>query len=167
MRISRTIKRILIESNDVSIWFSLQKFRFCGDGDCPDWVLGEIISTLSVLEANKLKTLADMVAKKILGENFDVMFKWSFKSSLFQLTSCLLLSHLHRKMKWRLWRHRSHLMARRPSLVYISYLTMRFVTMPVNWCSMRKFNSWACPRNMRLLCVPYCHNMPQRYVSVW
>ncbi|XP_011290461.1 COMM domain-containing protein 4 [Musca domestica] len=47
------------------------KFRFCGDGDCPDWVLGEIISTLSVLEASKLKTLADMVAKKILGQNFD------------------------------------------------------------------------------------------------
>ncbi|XP_073836761.1 COMM domain-containing protein 4 [Musca autumnalis] len=47
------------------------KFRFCGDGDCPDWVLGEIISTLSVLEANKLKTLADMVAKKILGHELN------------------------------------------------------------------------------------------------
>ncbi|XP_059216568.1 COMM domain-containing protein 4 isoform X2 [Stomoxys calcitrans] len=48
-----------------------EKFRFCGDGDCPDWVLGEIISTLSVLEANQLKTLADMVARKILGQQFD------------------------------------------------------------------------------------------------
>ncbi|XP_075163936.1 COMM domain-containing protein 4 [Haematobia irritans] len=47
------------------------KFRFCGDGDCPDWVLGEIISTLSILEASQLKCLADLVAKKILGENFD------------------------------------------------------------------------------------------------
>lgn len=54
---------------------SLQKFRFCGDGDCPDWVLGEIISTLSVLEANKLKALADLVAKKILGQDFDVSLR--------------------------------------------------------------------------------------------
>lgn len=32
----------------------LQKFRFCGEGDCPDWVLAEIHSTLSVLNSTKV-----------------------------------------------------------------------------------------------------------------
>ncbi|XP_023307411.2 COMM domain-containing protein 4 isoform X2 [Lucilia cuprina] len=58
------------------------KFRFCGDGDCPDWVLGEIISTLSVLDANKLKILADLVAKKILGQDFDETEVKSLTSSV-------------------------------------------------------------------------------------
>uniref|UniRef100_A0A1A9W8F2 COMM domain-containing protein n=1 Tax=Glossina brevipalpis TaxID=37001 RepID=A0A1A9W8F2_9MUSC len=49
----------------------LKKFRFCGDGDCPDWVLGEIIFSLSTMEAEKLESLAELVAKKILGEDFD------------------------------------------------------------------------------------------------
>ncbi|CAD7005242.1 COMM domain-containing protein 4 [Ceratitis capitata] len=47
------------------------KFRFCGDGDCPDWVLAEIISTLSVLSAKNLETLAGLVAKRILGREFE------------------------------------------------------------------------------------------------
>ncbi|GAB0087971.1 COMM domain-containing protein [Sergentomyia squamirostris] len=47
---------------------SLPKFRFCGDGDCPDWILAEIHSTLSVLSSVKLRVLAQMVAKSILGE---------------------------------------------------------------------------------------------------
>ncbi|XP_059621259.1 COMM domain-containing protein 4 [Phlebotomus argentipes] len=44
------------------------KFRFCGDGDCPDWILAEIHSTLSVLSSVKLRVLAQMVAKSTLGE---------------------------------------------------------------------------------------------------
>ncbi|XP_067648580.1 COMM domain-containing protein 4 [Eurosta solidaginis] len=47
------------------------KFRFCGDGDCPDWVLGEIISTLSVLSAKNLELLAELVVKRILGQEFE------------------------------------------------------------------------------------------------
>lgn len=50
----------------------LQKFRFCGDGDCPDWVLAEIHSTLSVLTAIKLKILTQLVIKSILGEEIPV-----------------------------------------------------------------------------------------------
>uniref|UniRef100_A0A1A9VHP2 COMM domain-containing protein n=1 Tax=Glossina austeni TaxID=7395 RepID=A0A1A9VHP2_GLOAU len=49
----------------------LKKFRFCGDGDCPDWVLGEIIFSLSAMEAENLELLAELVAKKILGKDFD------------------------------------------------------------------------------------------------
>uniref|UniRef100_A0A1L8DC73 COMM domain-containing protein n=1 Tax=Nyssomyia neivai TaxID=330878 RepID=A0A1L8DC73_9DIPT len=45
------------------------KFRFCGDGDCPDWILAEIHSTLSVLSSVKLRVLAQMIAKSVLGED--------------------------------------------------------------------------------------------------
>ncbi|KAL5291909.1 COMMD4 family protein [Megaselia abdita] len=44
------------------------KFRFCGDGDCPDWVLGEIVSTLSCLTSIKFRILASQVAKNISGD---------------------------------------------------------------------------------------------------
>ncbi|XP_017478413.1 PREDICTED: COMM domain-containing protein 4 [Rhagoletis zephyria] len=47
------------------------KFRFCGDGDCPDWVLAEIISTLSLLSAKNLEALAELVAKRIVGQQFE------------------------------------------------------------------------------------------------
>ncbi|XP_055370998.1 COMM domain-containing protein 4 [Condylostylus longicornis] len=42
------------------------KFRFCGDCDCPDWVLSEIHCTLSTLSAIKLRILASEVAKSII-----------------------------------------------------------------------------------------------------
>uniref|UniRef100_T1H7K1 COMM domain-containing protein n=1 Tax=Megaselia scalaris TaxID=36166 RepID=T1H7K1_MEGSC len=45
------------------------KFRFCGDGDCPDWVLGEIISSLSCLTSIKFRVIASQVAKQISGES--------------------------------------------------------------------------------------------------
>ncbi|XP_044727042.1 COMM domain-containing protein 4 [Chrysoperla carnea] len=37
------------------------RFRFCGDADCPDWVLAEI-NSLSRLSSIKLKLLAQVVA---------------------------------------------------------------------------------------------------------
>ncbi|XP_055610212.1 COMM domain-containing protein 4 [Uranotaenia lowii] len=43
------------------------KFRFCGDGDCPDWVLAEIHSNLAVLSSEQLDQVAEFVAKGILG----------------------------------------------------------------------------------------------------
>lgn len=52
----------------------VQKFRFCGDGDCPDWVLAEINSTLSVLSAVKLKILTQTVCKSLLGDAIPVWF---------------------------------------------------------------------------------------------
>ncbi|KAH8404478.1 hypothetical protein KR222_006165, partial [Zaprionus bogoriensis] len=48
-----------------------QKFRFCGEGDCPDWVLAEIISTLSNLSVEQLEQLAQLVARRISGEQFE------------------------------------------------------------------------------------------------
>lgn len=50
--------------------FFFQKFRFCGDGDCPDWVLAGIHSQLSALSSIKLRLVAQQVAKTILGESF-------------------------------------------------------------------------------------------------
>ncbi|XP_030384966.1 COMM domain-containing protein 4 [Scaptodrosophila lebanonensis] len=47
------------------------KFRFCGEGDCPDWVLAEIISTLSNLSVSNLEELAELVAKRISGHEFE------------------------------------------------------------------------------------------------
>jgi len=46
------------------------RFRFCGDLDCPDWVLAEI-STLSRLTSIKVKLLCTQVVKEILGESID------------------------------------------------------------------------------------------------
>ncbi|KAJ1525793.1 hypothetical protein ONE63_008996 [Megalurothrips usitatus] len=46
------------------------KFRFCGDGDCPDWVLTEI-TTLTLLTSIKMKLLCGLVAKSMAGEDFD------------------------------------------------------------------------------------------------
>ncbi|KAL0269742.1 UNVERIFIED_CONTAM: hypothetical protein PYX00_007377 [Menopon gallinae] len=46
------------------------KFKFCGDLDCPDWVLAEI-NTLSKMSSIKMKLLCQMVAKTLLGEQLD------------------------------------------------------------------------------------------------
>ncbi|ESO03485.1 hypothetical protein HELRODRAFT_80522, partial [Helobdella robusta] len=57
----------------------IQKFKFCGDLDCPDWVLAEI-STLSKLAINfsifpqssiKVKLLCTQVFKNLLSEDVD------------------------------------------------------------------------------------------------
>uniref|UniRef100_A0A8C9GP34 COMM domain-containing protein 4 n=1 Tax=Piliocolobus tephrosceles TaxID=591936 RepID=A0A8C9GP34_9PRIM len=44
----------------------LQRFRFCGDLDCPDWVLAEI-STLAKMSSVKLQLLCSQVVKSTLG----------------------------------------------------------------------------------------------------
>ncbi|XP_047452822.1 COMM domain-containing protein 4 [Mugil cephalus] len=46
------------------------RFRFCGDLDCPDWVLAEI-STLAKLSSVKVKLLCAQVLKDLLGEGID------------------------------------------------------------------------------------------------
>ncbi|XP_052270898.1 COMM domain-containing protein 4-like isoform X2 [Dreissena polymorpha] len=46
------------------------RFRFCGDLDCPDWVLAEI-STLSKITSVKMKLLCVQVIKMLLGQDID------------------------------------------------------------------------------------------------
>ncbi|MBN3314089.1 COMD4 protein, partial [Atractosteus spatula] len=46
------------------------RFRFCGDLDCPDWVLAEI-STLAKISSVKMKLLCVQVLKDLLGEGID------------------------------------------------------------------------------------------------
>ncbi|XP_061918174.1 COMM domain-containing protein 4-like [Entelurus aequoreus] len=46
------------------------RFRFCGDLDCPDWVLAEI-STLAKMSSVKMKLLCVQVLKGLLGEGID------------------------------------------------------------------------------------------------
>uniref|UniRef100_A0A2K5QJ70 COMM domain containing 4 n=1 Tax=Cebus imitator TaxID=2715852 RepID=A0A2K5QJ70_CEBIM len=45
-------------------------FRFCGDLDCPDWVLAEI-STLAKMSSVKLRLLCSQVLKELLGQGID------------------------------------------------------------------------------------------------
>ncbi|KAJ8914594.1 hypothetical protein NQ315_017299 [Exocentrus adspersus] len=47
------------------------RFRFCGDADCPDWVLVEI-NTLSKLSSIKLKLLTQIVAQGIISAPVDM-----------------------------------------------------------------------------------------------
>ncbi|KXJ06943.1 COMM domain-containing protein 4 [Exaiptasia diaphana] len=46
------------------------RFRFCGDLDCPDWVLAEI-STLSKITSIKMRLLCAQVIKNLLGAEID------------------------------------------------------------------------------------------------
>ncbi|CAL1531444.1 unnamed protein product [Lymnaea stagnalis] len=46
------------------------RFRFCGDLDCPDWVLAEI-NILSKITSVKMKLLAVQVLKDMLGQGID------------------------------------------------------------------------------------------------
>ncbi|XP_054987942.1 COMM domain-containing protein 4 [Sorex araneus] len=46
------------------------RFRFCGDLDCPDWVLAEI-STLAKISSVKLRLLCGQVLKELLGQGLD------------------------------------------------------------------------------------------------
>ncbi|XP_051979191.1 COMM domain-containing protein 4-like [Xyrauchen texanus] len=46
------------------------RFRFCGDLDCPDWVLAEI-STLARISSVKMKLLCVQVIKYLLDEGID------------------------------------------------------------------------------------------------
>jgi len=46
------------------------RFKFCGDLDCPDWVLAEI-NILARLSSVKMKLLVNQVVKGLLGEKID------------------------------------------------------------------------------------------------
>uniref|UniRef100_A0A8I3WE61 COMM domain-containing protein n=1 Tax=Callithrix jacchus TaxID=9483 RepID=A0A8I3WE61_CALJA len=48
----------------------MPRFRFCGDLDCPDWVLAEI-STLAKMSSVKLRLLCSQVLKELLGQGTD------------------------------------------------------------------------------------------------
>uniref|UniRef100_A0A1B6KQB3 COMM domain-containing protein n=1 Tax=Graphocephala atropunctata TaxID=36148 RepID=A0A1B6KQB3_9HEMI len=43
------------------------RFRFCGDGDCPDWILAQI-NTLARTSSIKMKLLCQVVAESIVSE---------------------------------------------------------------------------------------------------
>lgn len=46
------------------------RFRFCGDLDCPDWILAEI-NTIARMTSVKMKLVCQQVAKSLLGEHMD------------------------------------------------------------------------------------------------
>ena len=46
------------------------RFDFCGNVDCPEWVLAEI-SLINKMSAVKLKILMGQVVKKIVGHTYD------------------------------------------------------------------------------------------------
>ncbi|XP_071942984.1 COMM domain-containing protein 4-like [Antedon mediterranea] len=55
------------------------RFRFCGDLDCPDWVLAEI-SILSKITSVKMKLLCSQIIKDIIGESMDYEKVYKFTS---------------------------------------------------------------------------------------
>ncbi|KYN17072.1 COMM domain-containing protein 4 [Trachymyrmex cornetzi] len=74
----RRIRRIAwgIRSPDAGIptnfqTYLYQRFRFLGDGDCPDWLLAEI-NTLSRMTSIKMKMLGQAVAKYLTEGELDV-----------------------------------------------------------------------------------------------
>ncbi|NXQ06904.1 COMD4 protein, partial [Vidua macroura] len=62
-----------------------QRFRFCGDLDCPDWVLAEI-STLAKISSVKLKLICAQVLRDLLGEAIEY-------DKILKLTSDAKLAH--------------------------------------------------------------------------
>ena len=46
------------------------RFEFCGNIDCPEWVLSEI-SLINKMSAVKLKLIMAQIVKKISGNAFD------------------------------------------------------------------------------------------------
>lgn len=46
------------------------RFRFCGDLDCPDWILAEI-NTLARMTSVKMKLVCQQVVQSLLGEDID------------------------------------------------------------------------------------------------
>ncbi|NXE02503.1 COMD4 protein, partial [Chaetorhynchus papuensis] len=60
-----------------------QRFRFCGDLDCPDWVLAEI-STLAKISSVKLKLICAQVLRDLLGEaiEYDKVLKLTSDAKL-------------------------------------------------------------------------------------
>lgn len=71
-RITSHIMNARLFKTALGCWFSFQKFRFCGEGDCPDWVLAEIHSNLAVLSSEQLQEVAHHVARCIVGEDVPV-----------------------------------------------------------------------------------------------
>lgn len=54
------------------------KFKFCGDLDCPDWILSEI-SILSKISSVKLKLFCQQVMNELVGDeiNYDKIHKFT------------------------------------------------------------------------------------------
>jgi COMM domain containing 4 len=79
---------------------SFQRFKFCGDGDCPDYILAIIHSNLCGLSSVKLKVFATNVVKLIISEEcvdeekFSDIFKGSTDDikSVYSCVRFLLLS---------------------------------------------------------------------------
>ena len=46
------------------------KFAFCGNLDCPEWVLSEV-AVLNRMSAIKLKLLLGQIVKKLTGQAYD------------------------------------------------------------------------------------------------
>ncbi len=46
------------------------RFEFCGNIDCPEWVLSEVVQ-LNKISAIKLRQILQQILRKILGQNYD------------------------------------------------------------------------------------------------
>lgn len=62
------IKKLGTFRRSINFCLFPQRFKFCGDGDCPDYILAIIHSNLCGLSSVKLKVFASNVVKTILSE---------------------------------------------------------------------------------------------------
>lgn len=64
-----------------SFLFFIQKFRFCGEQDCPDWILAET-AVLSRLSSVRMKLVAKLVIGSLLGQpmNYEKLNKYTTSS---------------------------------------------------------------------------------------
>lgn len=46
------------------------RFEFCGNIDCPEWVLSEVVQ-LNKISAIKLKLVLQQILRKIMGQQYD------------------------------------------------------------------------------------------------
>uniref|UniRef100_A0A915I3R3 COMM domain-containing protein 4 n=1 Tax=Romanomermis culicivorax TaxID=13658 RepID=A0A915I3R3_ROMCU len=64
-----------------------EKFRFCGDLDCPDWIVAEI-ALISRLTSVKLKLVCGHLAKQYVADNLEFDHIQKFMIPVFDVNEC-------------------------------------------------------------------------------
>ena len=69
LRVSLIVSKSIYSYNLINLSVKM-RFDFCGNLDCPEWVLSEV-SILNRMSAIKLKLMLMQINKKLTGQDFD------------------------------------------------------------------------------------------------